>query len=121
MLGATGVLGATYTPRLRGDPPGPAGARPGRAPSSAAAVAIHERTRVTGDRAGPGAHRPRHRARRASWSARPRATRRGLRRADAARVVPVYSLIVATEPLPADVWERDRAAPTARRSPTTGT
>ena len=52
------AVGATYTPDCARDPPGPAGARPGRAPSSGAASRIHEQTPVDRDRAGPGGHRP---------------------------------------------------------------
>ena len=42
---------------------------------------------------------------------------RGRRR----ELAPVYSLIIATEPLPADDLGADRAARGARPSPTTGT
>ena len=55
-----------------------------------------------------------------SWSARPRASPRscpGMRR----DVAPVYSLMVATEPLPDDVLGADRAGASARRSATSGT
>ena len=67
---ADGVLrrhpraGGDVHPGLRGHPPGPAGPRPGRAPSSGAASAIHERTRCTAIEPGRGGHRPRHGPRR---------------------------------------------------------
>ena len=68
-------------------------------------------------RSSPGAvvHRPRHRARRRSWCARPRATRRALP-GSAARSAPLYSLMIATEPLPASRSGRRSGWRGARRS-----
>ena len=114
------VLGGTLHAALRRRAPGPAGARPGRAPSSAGACAIHERTAVTRDRARRRAHDRGDGPRPTSWCGRPRATPPQLPGC-ARDVVPVYSLMVATEPLPEPVWDADRAARAARRSPTSGT
>ena len=74
---ATGVLGATYTPALRRDPSGPAGARAGPGRRAARASRIFERTRVTAI-AAPAVPRPATRTRTArcgptSWCGRPRA------------------------------------------------
>ena len=105
-LGATGVLGATYTPHCAPDPPGPAGtgARPGRGAS-----------RAPRPRADPRA-RPSHRG--PASAPRPRGPRRHGGPTSCGRprpgppqlpgshrdVAPVYSLMVATEPLPASFW-----------------
>jgi glycine/D-amino acid oxidase-like deaminating enzyme len=102
-LDATRTLGASYTPDC-------AAVHPARLVRGLAAAVerlggvVHERTRVLG--LSPGAARTVHGTVRADFVIRategytPRLA--GLRRA----VVPVYSLIVATEPLPGDVWER---------------
>ena len=94
-------------PGLRGDPPGAAGPRPGRRGRRAAAsdpradAGAVDRPRRVDDptRHGPGR----------TSCARPRATPPACRRA--AAVVPVYSLIIATEPLSADVWDEIGLAP----------
>ena len=82
-------------------------------------VRIHERTRVTA--IAPGRAVTAHGTVRAEVVVRATegytATLAGQRRA----VAPVHSLIIATEPLPAGVWDADRAARGARRSATTGT
>ncbi|WGL53730.1 FAD-binding oxidoreductase [Nocardioides sp. BP30] len=101
-LNATGVLGATYTPDCAALHPAKL-ARGLAATVERYGVTIHERTRVT-------AIRP-HRA----------VTERGTVHADVVvrategytaalpglsrAVIPVYSLIVATEPLPSSVWD----------------
>lgn len=103
ILRAEGTTGATYTPDCAAIHP----ARLARGLSDAVerlGVTLHERTRVT--RIGPGvAETERGRVRadvvvRATEGFTPRLP--GLTRA----VVPVYSLIIATEPLPPETWER---------------
>ncbi|MBC9732241.1 FAD-dependent oxidoreductase [Nocardioides sp. zg-578] len=101
VLGARGVRGATYTPDC-------AAIHPVRLVTGLAeacerrGVTIHERTRVTAIE--PGRARTAHGDVRAEVVVR--ATEGftpllpGLRRA----VVPVYSLMIATEPLPAQTW-----------------
>ena len=61
-------------PRLRGDPPRAAGARPGRRRRAARRRDPRAHPRAP-DRAGPRGAPPRHGARRGAWCARPRATR----------------------------------------------
>jgi glycine/D-amino acid oxidase-like deaminating enzyme len=102
VLGATSVLGATYTQDC-------AAVHPARLVTGLAAaverlgVTIHERTRVTAIE--PGRARTSHGVVRADVVVR--ATEgytpslSGRRR----DVAPVYSLVVATEPLPAPVWD----------------
>lgn len=101
-LNATGVLGATYTPDCAALHPAKLARRLATTVEQYG-VTIHERTRVT-------AIRP-HQA----------VTERGTVQADVVvrategytaalpglsrAVIPVYSLIVATEPLPASVWD----------------
>ena len=97
-------------PGLRGDPPRAPGARPrrrGRAPRRARSTSTPRCRRsspagcTTDARRRPGRHR------------RPRD--RGLHRQRCAgqrrRLAPVYSLIIATEPLPPDVWDEIGLAP----------
>jgi glycine/D-amino acid oxidase-like deaminating enzyme len=103
VLAATRVRGATYTPDC-------AAVHPGRLVTGLASaverrgVTIHERTRV--DSVEKGRARSEHGTVRADVVIR--ATEgftpslRGQRR----DLAPVYSLIIATEPLPAEVWER---------------
>jgi glycine/D-amino acid oxidase-like deaminating enzyme len=101
-VGAERVLGATFTPHC-------AAIHPGRLVRGLASAVeqlggrVHERTRVTGIE--PGRVRTEHgtvragvvlRATEAFTPALP-----GLRR----RVLPVYSLMLATEPLPTSFWE----------------
>ena len=77
---------------------------------------IHEQTRVTAIE--PGRVRTAHGTVRAETVIRATegyTTLRGHRRV----LAPVYSLVIATEPLDAGLW--DRIWPGARRSPTTGT
>ena len=116
-----GRAGRRLHPALRRHPPGPAGAGPGRGrrggarrPASTSATPVLEigprwcaptRGTVRAARRGPG-HRGLHR--RASPGS-------------AARMAPLYSLMVATEPLPTRVLGRGRAGPTARPSPTAAT
>ena len=104
VLAATEVLGATYTPDCAAIHPlrlvrGLADAVVARG------VRLHEHTRVDVDRA-----RPRdHRARRGPGRDRDPGDR-GLHRRPCAghrrRLAPVYSLVIATEPLPDDVWDQ---------------
>jgi glycine/D-amino acid oxidase-like deaminating enzyme len=100
---ATGVLGATYTPHCAAIHParlvrGLAGAVRRRG------VAVHERTRVTAIR--PGAVDTDRGTVRAPVVVRATegytARLPGLRRV----LAPVYSLMIVTTPLPADVWAR---------------
>ena len=107
-------------PRLRGDPARAAGPRAWPRPSSGTACAIFERTRVTAIAARPGrrpttARSAREHVVRATEGYTPDLA--GHRRA----VVPVYSLIIATEPLRRRGVGRDRPARDARRSAITGT
>lgn len=101
-LGATDVLGATYTPHCAAIHP----ARLVRGLALAVerlGVAIHEGTRVT--RIDPGVVRTELgdvRARRIvrateAWTSQLPGYERD--------IAPVYSLVLATEPLPADVWD----------------
>ena len=102
-LGATRVLGASFTPhcaRIH-----PAGLARGLADVvEAAGARIYEGTRVVGIE--PGAVRTVHGSVHADYVVRategftPRLP--GLERA----LAPVYSLMIATEPLPDDVWDR---------------
>jgi len=101
-LGATGVLGATYTPHCAAIHP----ARLVRGLADAAVrrgVEIFEGTRVT--RLAPGRVETRYGVVRARSVVRATegytARLPGLRRA----VAPVYSLMLATEPLPAEFWD----------------
>ena len=88
---------------LRGDPPRPAGARAWPTAVERRGVRIHERTPVTAIE--PGRAVTAHGTVRAEVVVRATegytATLAGQRRA----VAPVHSLIIATEPLPADVWD----------------
>lgn len=102
VLRAGGTLGATYTPDCAAVHP----LRLARGLAEACerhGVTIHEQTRVTAIE--PGVARTEHGDVRADVVVR--ATEGftpalpGLRRA----VVPVYSLMIATEPLPAEVWD----------------
>jgi glycine/D-amino acid oxidase-like deaminating enzyme len=102
-LSATNVLGATFTPHCAAIHP----ARLVRGLASAVerrGVTVHERTPVT--RIDPGVVTTPHGRVRAEVVVRATegftAELPGLRRA----LAPVYSLMVATEPLPADVWDR---------------
>ena len=97
-------------PGLRGHPPGAPRPRAGRGRRAArrADLRAHPGRRAiepgrvrTDARRGPG-RRP--------WSAPPRATPRRCR-ARPAPWSPVYSLVIATEPLPAETWDADRAGP----------
>jgi glycine/D-amino acid oxidase-like deaminating enzyme len=99
---ATGTRGATYTPDCAALHP----ARLVRGLAEAVerrGVTIHERTRVTGIE--PGRARTTHGTVRAGTVVRATegytAGLPGQRRA----LVPVYSLVIATEPLPANAWE----------------
>lgn len=102
VLRAGGTLGATYTPDCAAVHP----LRLARGLAEACerhGVTIHEQTRVTAIE--PGAARTEHGDVRADVVVRATEgftpTLPGLRRA----VVPVYSLMIATEPLPAEVWD----------------
>lgn len=102
MLAATRTVGATYTPDC-------AALHPGRLVRGLAesvvrrGVRLYEQTRVTDIR--PGVARTEHGTVRAPTVIRATegytALLPGLRRA----LVPVYSLVIATEPLPASVWD----------------
>ncbi|MFN8158332.1 MAG: FAD-binding oxidoreductase [Candidatus Nanopelagicales bacterium] len=102
ILGATDVLGATYTPHCAAIHP----ARLVRGLAQAVerlGVTVHEGTRVT--RIDPGVVRTEQgdvRARRIvrateAWTSQLPGYERD--------IAPVYSLVLATEPLPADVWD----------------
>jgi glycine/D-amino acid oxidase-like deaminating enzyme len=103
VLAATRVLGATYTPDC-------AAIHPGRLVRGLAdavvrhGVALYERTPATS--IAPGRVVTRHGILRAEHVIRATEgytpTLEGQRR----RMVPVYSLIIATEPLPAETWEQ---------------
>ncbi|WP_370865739.1 NAD(P)/FAD-dependent oxidoreductase [Nocardioides agariphilus] len=103
VLGATRVRGATYTPDC-------AAIHPGRLVTGLAAaverrgVTIYERTPVT--RIAQGRAHTAHGTVRADVVVR--ATEGYTRTLEGRRreLVPVYSLIIATEPLPAETWER---------------
>ena len=115
---AAGVGRRLVHARLRPGPPRPAG------PRAAGRRAVARRPAGRGDaRPAPlaprGRHRPRHRARAAGWSARPR---RGARTCPgrAATSPRCYSHMIATEPLPPRGLGADRAGPRAdvhRRAP----
>jgi glycine/D-amino acid oxidase-like deaminating enzyme len=109
MLGAEGVLGATFTPHCAALQP----ARLARGLARAAerrGVAVYERTRATGIVPGSGGRRPQVRTGLGTVTADTvvRATEgwtpalAGHRRA----LAPVYSLMVATEPLGDGFWDR---------------
>ena len=111
--------GATYTPDCAAIHP--AGWCAGW-PRRSSAAASGSTSRPGSPRSSPAGSctDARHGARRTSWSAPPRATPRtlhGQRRA----VAPVYSLMIATEPLPARDLGRRSGCAAARRSATTGT
>jgi glycine/D-amino acid oxidase-like deaminating enzyme len=103
VLGATDVLGATYTPHCAVIHP----ARLVRGLAQAVerlGVTIHEQTRVTAIE--PGVVRTEHGEVRApriirateAWTSQLPGSQRD--------IVPVYSLVLATEPLPATFWEQ---------------
>ena len=103
VLAATRVLGATYTPDCAAIHP----ARLVRGLAEAVVrrgVALYEQTPATS--LAPGRVTTRHGVVRAERVIRATegytATLEGERR----RMIPVYSLIIATEPLPADVWDQ---------------
>jgi glycine/D-amino acid oxidase-like deaminating enzyme len=102
-MGATRVLGATYTPHCAAIHP----ARLVRGLARAVeghGVTVHENTAVT--RIGPGVATTEHGTVRAEVVVRATegytARLPGLRR----ELAPVWSLMIATEPLPAEVWHR---------------
>jgi glycine/D-amino acid oxidase-like deaminating enzyme len=114
---ATDVLGATYTPHCAAIHP----ARLVRGLAEAVrrrGVAVHEATPGHRDRAGPPAHADGNRAGRYVIRATEGYTPRlpGLERA----IAPVYSLMIATEPLPEAVWAQIGLT-AGRPSATTGT
>ena len=96
-------LGADVHPALRRDPPGQARARRWPTASSSAARRSSSRRRATGLEPRPGRDAQRRRPGRRRSSARPRATRRNCPDSSAPSS-PVYSLIIATEPLPDSTW-----------------
>jgi glycine/D-amino acid oxidase-like deaminating enzyme len=102
-LAATGVLGATYTPHCAAVHPAKLVRGLARAVEARGGV-LHELTRVTAIE--PGAVHTDHGIVRARTVVRATegytAQLAGLRRA----LAPVYSLIVATEPLPRQVWDQ---------------
>ena len=116
MLGADRVLGGLVHAALRGGPPLATGARagPGRRGSRRADPRADPRalaSRRAGSRPTPARSAPR-------WCcARPRATPPGSPGC-ARAVAPVYSLMVATEPLADATVGLDRPRRTGRRSPT---
>ncbi len=102
MLGATDVLGATYTPDCAAVHPARLAAGLARVVESHGVV-LHEATRALAIE--PGVVRTDRGTVRAEVVVR--ATEGYTRSLEGRRreLVPVYSLIVATEPLPADVWD----------------
>ncbi len=102
LLGATGVLGATYTPDCAAVHPARLAAGLARVVESHGVV-LHERTRALAIE--PGQVRTDRGTVRAEVVVR--ATEGYTRSLEGRRreLVPVYSLIVATEPLPSDVWD----------------
>ena len=102
MLGATDVLGATYTPDCAAVHPARLAAGLARVVESHGVV-LHEGTRALALE--PGVVRADRGTVRAEVVVR--ATEGYTRSLEGRRreLVPVYSLIVATEPLPADVWD----------------
>ena len=106
---ARDVRGATYTPDCAAiHPAGWSAAWP--RPSYDGGSPSTSRPRATAIEPGRVTTRQRDRARRRR-DPRDRGLHAHPRRASAARLVPVYSLIIATEPLSADGLGRDRAAP----------
>ena len=102
MAGASDVLGGTYTPHCAAIHP----ARLARGLAEAVRRAGRRGLRADagpGDPAAAGWSRRRGRCGRGTWSGPPRATRRSCR-AWSGRIAPVYSLMIATEPLPEAVW-----------------
>ena len=71
---------------------------------SGSGSSVHEQTPVTAIEPG-GVVTPHGRCAPRSWSGRPRASPRSCP-ACVATLAPVYSLMIATEPLPDDVWDR---------------
>jgi glycine/D-amino acid oxidase-like deaminating enzyme len=102
-LNATGVLGATYTPDCAAVHPARLVRGLAEVVEASAGGRVHEQTRVTGIEP----HRVHTDRGTVSAEVVVRATEgyssqiRGLTR----RVVPVYSLVIATEPLPERVWD----------------
>ena len=119
--GATGTRRRDVHPRLRGRAPGAAGRAGWPTPSSGAACRIHERTRVRPIEPGRVRHRRTATVRAATVVRATEGYTAEPGRAAPRDVVPVYSLIVATEPLPADDVGARSGWPGARRSATTGT
>jgi len=103
VLAATRVRGATYTPDC-------AAVHPGRLVRGLAdavvrrGVVLHEGTRVTG--IGPGRAHTRHGTVRAEVVVRATEGYTPGLPGHARSLAPVYSLVIATEPLSADTWER---------------
>ena len=91
-------------PGLRRAPPRPPGARAGRGgrASRRPDLRAHPRHRRRGR---PGPHRARRRSGPGRSCAPPRATPRACR-VTRAPWCPVYSLVIATEPLPAETWQQ---------------
>ena len=97
-------------PGLRGDPPAAPGARAGRLARPARgrrSTSTPASRELLPGRVG---HRPRHGQRR-HRRPRDRGLHEPARRATGATLAPVYSLVIATEPLPARRLGADRAAP----------
>ena len=105
-LGATDVLGGTYTPHCAAIHPARLVRGLARSVERLGAT-IHEGTPATSLAPGRGADRARGRAGRASWCARRRATPPPARRAPGRG--PGLLLMIATEPLPPAFWDADRS------------
>jgi glycine/D-amino acid oxidase-like deaminating enzyme len=103
VLGATRVLGATYTPDC-------AAIHPGRLVRGLAdavvrrGVTLHERTPATAIQ--PGRVVTHHGTVRAEHVIRATEGYTCSLAGERRRLIPMYSLIIATEPLPAEVWDR---------------
>jgi glycine/D-amino acid oxidase-like deaminating enzyme len=103
VLGATRVLGATYTPDCAAIHP----ARLVRGLAEAVerrGVVVHEQTAATAIE--PGRVVTRHGILRAERVIRATEGYTRTLAGERRRLIPVYSLIIATEPLPAEVWEQ---------------
>ena len=118
-IDVVGQLGAAHTPHCAAIHP----ARLARGLADVverAGVSLYEQTARARDRARARCARSTAPSEPTSSSARPRRAPRPSP-GRAARVVPIYSLMIATEPLPDRGLGRDRSGRAARRSPTAAT
>ncbi|GCD91887.1 FAD-binding oxidoreductase [Nocardioides sp. LS1] len=103
VLDATGTRGATYTPDCMAIHPAKLVRGLARAVERRG-VTIHERTRVTAIE--PGLARTKHGTVRADTVVRATEGYTPSLAGEHRTLAPVYSLVIATAPLPADVWDR---------------